>query len=89
PRPADLDRVEPDVVEVGNEDFEIKVFGDTFNDNAKILISKRNGPITVLEATVKREGRLEATVPGSFRSEPGQLIVRVEQDGIQSSDEVI
>ncbi|HEX5733486.1 MAG TPA: SMP-30/gluconolactonase/LRE family protein [Blastocatellia bacterium] len=89
PRPADLDRVEPDVVEVGNEDFEIKVFGDTFNDNAKILISKRNGPITVLEATVKREGRLEATVPASFRSEPGQLIVRVEQDGIQSSDEVI
>lgn len=89
PRPADLDRVEPDTVEVGNEDFEIKVFGDTFNDNAKILISKRNGPITVLEATVKKAGRLEATVPASFRSEPGQLIVRVEQDGIQSSDEVI
>jgi sugar lactone lactonase YvrE len=89
PRPADLDRVEPDTVEVGNEDFEIKVFGDTFNANAKILIRKRNGPITVLEATTQREGRLEATVPASFRSEPGQLIVRVEQDGIQSSDEII
>jgi sugar lactone lactonase YvrE len=89
PRPADLDRVEPDVVEVGNEDFEIKIFGDTFNANAKILIRKDNGPITVLEATRQREGRLEATVPASFRATPGQLIVRVEQDGIQSSDEVI
>ncbi len=88
-RPADLDRVEPEVVEVGNEDFEIKVFGDTFNENAKILIRKDNGPITVLELTRQREGRLEATVPASFRATPGQLIVRVEQDGIQSSDGII
>jgi sugar lactone lactonase YvrE len=88
-RPADLDRVEPDVVEVGSEDFEIKVFGDSFTEDAKILIRKDNGPITVLELTRQREGRLEATVPASFRATPGRLIVRVEQDGIQSADEVI
>ncbi len=89
PAPAKLNAVEPESVEVGTEDFEIKLSGDNFKPDAKILLRQPNGQITELEITRQKEGKLEATVPGSFRSMPGQLIVRVEQDGIQSADEVI
>src|SRR5260370_9831300 len=34
-------------------------------------------------------GRIEATVPGALRSTPGQLVVRVEQAGIESDDTTI
>ena len=29
-----------------------------------------------------------ATLPGSLRSQPGQLTVRIQQDGVQSDDEI-
>ncbi|HKG22942.1 MAG TPA: IPT/TIG domain-containing protein, partial [Blastocatellia bacterium] len=89
PAPARLNALDPDSIKVGAEDFELKLKGDNFKPDAKILIKQSNGEITVLETTKQREGRLEATVPASFRSTPGQLIIRVEQDGIQSADEVL
>jgi sugar lactone lactonase YvrE len=84
PRPPRLEGVEPSVIEVGTEDFEIRVFGDSFKPNAKLVVNNQ-----VLELTSQREGRLVAMVPAAFRSAPGILTVRVEQDGIQSTNETI
>lgn len=89
PAPARLSALDPNSIKVGTEDFELKLTGDNFKPDAKILIKKQNGEITVLETTRQREGRLEATVPASFRSAAGQLIIRVEQEGLQSADEVL
>jgi len=89
PRPAVLSNLNPSSIKVGTEDFELKLSGDNFKPDAKILIKKANGEITVLEFTKQKDGKLEATVPASFRATPGQLIVRVEQEGLQSADEVL
>jgi sugar lactone lactonase YvrE len=83
PRRARLESVEPESIEVGTEEFEITVRGN-FKPGAAIVVNGER-----LETTEVREGRLEATVPGSFRSQPGILVVRVEQDGIQSIDQTI
>src|SRR5207344_2984272 len=37
----------------------------------------------------RSNGRLEATVPASLCTEPTQLVVRVQQDGIQSADTIL
>ncbi|HYP29765.1 MAG TPA: SMP-30/gluconolactonase/LRE family protein [Blastocatellia bacterium] len=89
PAPARLSDISPASVEVDDEEFELRLTGENFKPDAKILIKKANGEITVLETTRQREGRLDATVPASFRSSPGQLIIRVEQDGVQSADEIL
>jgi sugar lactone lactonase YvrE len=79
PRPANAVSVVPDTIDVGDEDFEIEVNGGNFKIGAVIVV---NG--VELVTTVNRQGDLEATVPASFRAQPGQLTVRVEQEGIQS-----
>jgi sugar lactone lactonase YvrE len=81
PRPASLESVSPETVEVGPDDFRIEVTGSGFKPGARILL---NG--NYLATTNPEEGLLQATVPGQFRSSGGQLFVRVEQEGIQSSD---
>lgn len=81
PRPARIDEIEPFEVEVGTEPFELRVFGGNFKEDAKIVVGG-----VPLETTNQRAGRLDATVPAELRSTPGQLVVRVEQEGIQSSD---
>lgn len=82
PRPAKLNELDPDTIEVGNEDFLLKAFG-SFKEGAVIVVNGTPLP------TTERKGHLEATVPASLRSEPAQLIVRIEQDGIQSTDSIL
>ncbi|MCI0485993.1 MAG: IPT/TIG domain-containing protein [Blastocatellia bacterium] len=81
PAPAGIGSLEPDSIEVGEEDFDLIVRGAGFKSDARIMI---NG--VTLEPTEQREGRLEATVPGALRQQVGQLVVRVVQEGIQSRD---
>ncbi|HVG18566.1 MAG TPA: SMP-30/gluconolactonase/LRE family protein [Blastocatellia bacterium] len=82
PRPARLNELDPDTVEVGSEDFLLKVTG-SFKEGAVIVVNGTPLP------TTERKGHLEATIPASLRSQPGQLIVRIEQDGIQSTDAIL
>ena len=82
PRPARLSGLDPDSIDVGTEDFLLRVSGD-FKEGAVIVVNGTPLPTTM------RKGRLEATVPASLRSQPAQLVVRIEQDGIQSSDAVL
>jgi DNA-binding beta-propeller fold protein YncE len=84
PRPAVITELDPDTIQVGSEDFALKVFAENIKPDARIVI---NG--NPLETSRPKEGRLETTVPASFRSAPGQLIVRIEQEGLQSSDFVL
>jgi DNA-binding beta-propeller fold protein YncE len=81
PRPARIDEINPFEVVIGNEDIPLQVFGDNFKRDSRIVV---NG--IPLETSRPRTGRLEATVPASLRTEPRQLIVRVEQEGVQSND---
>ncbi len=82
PRAARIDSFDPDTLEVGAADTLLKVFGN-FKDTAVIVI---NG--TPLPTTVKNQ-HLEATIPASLLTQPAQLILRLDQDGIQSEDEII
>jgi sugar lactone lactonase YvrE len=83
PRPARIDSLDPDVLEEGTEDFLLTVRGN-FKANAYIVV---NG--TRFDTTQRKPGRLEAMIPASFRAQPTQLLVRVEQDGVQSRDEIL
>jgi sugar lactone lactonase YvrE len=83
PKPAILDSLNPDSIEVGNEDFLLRAFGE-FKDSAVIVVNGQP-----LETRLRESGRLEATIPAALRAAPGQLIVRIEQDGVQSQDLVI
>jgi sugar lactone lactonase YvrE len=83
PRPVKISSVDPDTLEVGTDDVPLSVTGN-FKPGAVIVLND-----VVLTTTVGKNGRLEATIPGSLRSQPSQLIVRVEQDGIQSQDQII
>jgi sugar lactone lactonase YvrE len=83
PRPARIESIDPPTLDEGDEDFLLTVRGN-FKPNAYIVI---NG--IRFETTQRKPGRLEATVPASFRAQPGQLVIRVEQDGVQSRDELL
>src|SRR5262249_20086593 len=39
--------------------------------------------------TTIRKGHLEATIPAELVAQPGQLIVRIQQGGIQSDNEIL
>lgn len=83
PQPAILDSLNPESIEVGSEDFLLRAFGQ-FKPGAVIVVNGQP-----LETRLRESGRLEATIPAALRAQPGQLIVRVEQDGVQSQDLVI
>jgi sugar lactone lactonase YvrE len=82
PRPASISSLDPDSLEVGTEDVVLQVFGD-FKDTAVIVVNGTPLPTTI----VKRH--LEATIPASFLAQPTQLVVRLEQDGIQSENAIL
>jgi sugar lactone lactonase YvrE len=81
PRPAAIDTIEPFEVTVGAEEFDLMVFGTNFKDDATIVVNGQPLP-----TTHPRPQRLETKVPAALRAEPSQLVVRVEQEGIQSAD---
>lgn len=83
PIPAEIQEVSPDTLEVGTEDVLFVVKG-VFKPGAKIVVNNIELP-----TTVGKNQRLEATLPGSLRSEPTQLVFRVEQEGIQSLDTIV
>ncbi|HWP44450.1 MAG TPA: hypothetical protein VNO14_14490, partial [Blastocatellia bacterium] len=83
-RPPLLHAVNPDVIEVGTEDFEIRAVGENFKPDSKLVVNNQ-----VLELTRMREGRLDAVVPAALRAQPGLISVRVEQDGIQTINRTI
>lgn len=83
PIPAEIQEVSPDTLEVGTEDVAFIVKG-VFKPGAKIVVNDMELP-----TTVGKNQRLEATLPGSLRSQPTQLVFRVEQEGIQSLDAIV
>lgn len=83
PKPAVLESIEPETVDAGTEDFLLKVFG-SFKPDAIVLVND-----VALPTERRNNGRLEATVPASLCTEPAQLFVRVQQDGIQSTDTIL
>jgi sugar lactone lactonase YvrE len=83
PIPAEINEVEPATLEVGTEDVPLIVRG-VFKPGATIFVNDIELP-----TTQGKNERLEATLPASFRSQPTQLVVRVEQEGIQSQDAIL
>lgn len=83
PQPAEIAGTDPDTLEVGTEDVPLNVAG-TFKPEAVIFVNDMPLP-----TTVGKNGRLETVLPAALVSEPTQLVVRVEQDGIQSQDQII
>jgi sugar lactone lactonase YvrE len=83
PKPPRIFDTDPFELEVGTDDVPLIVTGDYKLDAIIVVNNVR------LPTTVGKNERLEATIPGSFRSQPTQLVVRLEQDGIQSKDSII
>ncbi|HXG66702.1 MAG TPA: IPT/TIG domain-containing protein, partial [Blastocatellia bacterium] len=84
PRPVRIQSVEPETLTVGSEDVELKIRGNEFKSDARILVND-----TPLPTTSPKKGQLVATIPASFLATPGILTIAVEQDGIQSIDDFI
>lgn len=78
-----INEVLPDVIEVGTEDVPLIVTG-VFKAGATIFVND-----VELQTTVGKNQRLEATLPASFIANPTQLVIRVEQDGVQSQDFIV
>ena len=83
PRPVKVSSVDPDTLQVGTDDVPLIVTGN-FKPEAVIVLNDMPLP-----TTIGKNGRLEATIPGSLRSQPTQLVLRVEEDGIESQDQII
>jgi sugar lactone lactonase YvrE len=81
--PAKINSLDPDSIDVGDEDFELRVFGN-YDEDAQIVIND-----VIMPTTNDKKGRIITTVPASLRAQPGQLVVRVEQKGIQSTDSIL
>ena len=81
-RAPKINSTDPGRLTVGTEDVLLKVFGN-FNDDAQIVINGTPLP------TIIKKGHLEATIPASLLAQPGELIVRIEQDGVQSEDQIL
>lgn len=84
PKPPRIFDTDPFELEVGTEDVPLVVTGDYKPGSVTIVVNN-----VKLPTTVGKNDRLEATIPGSFRSQPTRLVVRLEQDGIQSRDTII
>jgi sugar lactone lactonase YvrE len=87
--PAILDSVDPDTAKVGDPDLEISISGSNFRPNATVVVQPPGGDVTQLDIVKQKDGKIVATIPAAFFAQPGELIVRVEQDGIQSKDATI
>jgi sugar lactone lactonase YvrE len=83
PIPAEINELDPFELEVGTDDVPLIVTG-AFKPGATIFVNDIELP-----TTVGKNGRLEATIPGSLRGQPAQLVVRVEQEGTQSLDAIL
>ncbi len=83
PTPAEVKSIDPFTLEVGTEDVFLIVTG-VFKPGATIVVNDMELP-----TTAGKNERLEATIPGILRSEPTQLVVRVQQEGIQSLDTIL
>jgi len=83
PIPPEINEVDPASLVVGTEDVPLIVTG-VFKAGAMIVVND-----IPLATTVGKNQRLEATLPGALRSQPAQLILRVEQEGIQSLDTIL
>jgi hypothetical protein len=84
PRPAKIDSIDPETLDTAEaEDFLLTVRGN-FKPGAYIVVNN-----TRFDTTQRKEGRLEAMIPAAFRSQPGQLMIRVEQEGVQSRDAIL
>ena len=83
PIPAEITSIEPESLDVGTDDVPMIVRG-VFKPGAIIVVND-----VPLPTVVGKNERLEATLPGSFRSQPTQLVFRVEQEGIQSADTIV
>lgn len=84
PQPAEITGTDPDTLEVGTEDVPLIVAGNNFKPGAVIVVDD-----TPLPTTAGKNDRLETVLPGALRTQPTPLVVRVEQDGIQSQDWII
>lgn len=81
-RPATLSFIDPDTIDVGSEDTEVTIRGN-FKPGAQVLV---NG--IPVDSVAKKDGRLVITIPAALLTEPKQLFIRVEQEGVQSRDEI-
>jgi sugar lactone lactonase YvrE len=84
PKPPRIFQTDPESIEVGTDDVPLFVGGD-FKPEATTIFVNDNP----LPTTVGKNDRLEATIPASLVSQPTRLVVRLEQDGIQSQDTII
>jgi sugar lactone lactonase YvrE len=83
PVPPKVSAITPDTVTVGNSPVPIIVDAKNIVAGAQLVV---NGQVltTAVQTTVGGTQKLEATIPPSFFAVPGQLIIRAQQQNIQS-----
>jgi sugar lactone lactonase YvrE len=74
--------VDPDTVVAGSDPVLITVTGSLLASSAVLVVN--NQPLQ--DSQLVKAGKLTGTVPASLLAAPAELVVRIEQDGIQSTD---
>ncbi|HKV39489.1 MAG TPA: IPT/TIG domain-containing protein [Blastocatellia bacterium] len=80
PPPAVITSLNPDTLQVGTTSATIRLHGTNINTHTAVLvINDVQLPLTLVK------DRLEATVPADLLATPGQLVVSILQDGVESA----
>src|SRR5262249_21236287 len=77
--------VDPDTIQAGSKATLIAVTGGQLNDNAVLVV---NGQ-PLQDSQLVKGGKLTGTLPAALLASPGELVVRIEQDSIQSVNQTI
>ncbi|HYL98200.1 MAG TPA: SMP-30/gluconolactonase/LRE family protein, partial [Blastocatellia bacterium] len=84
PQPAKITSINPDTLQVGTGEVKFDVQATGLSLGATIVINDQALPTATVAS-----GQLEATIPPSLISAPGQLIVRIFQEGTESKDMIL
>jgi sugar lactone lactonase YvrE len=83
--PPKISTIDPDTVQVGSGSVLLTVTGGRLATTAAIVV---NGQ-ALADSSMVKPGKLTGTIPASLFAAPGELVVRIQQDGLQSPDQTI
>jgi sugar lactone lactonase YvrE len=76
---------DPDTIQAGSGPTLITVTGNLLHSNAVLVLNDQPLP----DSQLVKPGKLTGTLPAALLASPGELVLRIQQDGIQSTDQTI
>ena len=77
--------VDPDTIQAGSDATLITVTGGQLISSAVLVVNDQ----PLADSQLVKGGKLTGTLPAALLANPGELVLRIQQDGIQSVDQTI